>query len=174
MGRISTPIMNKSGYTMYWNSMWDDKINYNRALKEDIFLKEFVYLLFEGGSSFMFFLNLKNFTNDFKYLNKKYLFHVKKIFKKNDIGNEIGYKYVVKRNKKFRPYISKVWVLRYQNWVIVYFYVYSFNLSTFYIKNIKLKNMKKYFSLVNNYYHNTIKIRYNYLFYKNSFFFKNF
>lgn len=169
MGRISTPIMNKTGYTMYWNSVWDDKLNYTRSLKEDILLKEFIYLFFEGGSNFFFHIELKNLTHKFKLLKKKYFFHTKKVIKKNDIGAEISYKYVIKKKKNFRPYLSKVWLIRYHGWIIIYFYSYSFNLSIFY-KKLTNKNFlyKKYSNILNTYYDSLIKIKYNYDFYKNS------
>lgn len=169
MGRISVPIMNKTGYTMYWNSMWDDKINYNRSLKEDIFLKEFVYLFFEGGSNFMIYLNLKNFQEKLEIFKKKYFFHTKKLIKKNDIGTEISFKLVIKRKKKFRPYLSKIWLIRYQNWVIIYFYAYSFNLSSFYKKSLDLKKKySKYANILSIYYDVLLKLRYNYNLYKKS------
>ena len=175
MGRVSVPILNKSGYSMYWNSMWDDKLNYSRSLKEDIFLKEFVYLFFEGGSNFMIFLNLKDFSKKLEYFKKKYFFKTKKIIKKNDIGTEISYKLVIKKKNKFRPYLSKVWLIRYQGWIIIYFYAYSFNLSSFYKKSINYKkNYKKYSNIISIYYNNLIKIRYNFNLYKNVLDFKSF
>ena len=169
MGRVSVPIMNKSGYSMYWNSVWDDKINYSRSLKEDIFLKEFIYLFFEGGSNFMIFLNLKEFGKKLEYYKKKYFFQTKKIIKKNDVGAEISYKLVIKKKKKFRPYLSKIWLIRYHGWIVIYFYAYSFNLSSFYKRSIIYnKNFKKYSSILSVYYSNLIKLRYNFNYYKNN------
>ena len=163
MGRVSMPIMNKTGYSMYWNSMWDDKLNYSRSLKDDIFIKEFIYLFFQGNNTFMFFLDLKNYENKFNFLKKKYNFQVKKVPKKNAIGAEIGKKYAVKKKAKFRPYLSKVWVLKYQTWLVIYFYSYTFNLSIFYKKKSKKsKKYRKYFNLILHYYVNVIKISNNY------------
>ena len=175
MGRVSVPIMNKTGYSMYWNSAWDDKINYTRSLKEDIFLKEFIYLFFEGNSNFMIYLNLKNYQNKFGFYKKKYFFHTKKIIKKNDIGMEVRYKFTVKKKKHFKPYLSKIWLVRYQGWIIIYFYAYSHNLSVFYKnKNNVKKVYKKYTNIISNYYDSLIKLKYNYNFYKNLYDLKSF
>ena len=66
MAQISIPMSNKVGYSMFWNSMWDNKINYTRSLKEDIYLNRFVNLVFEDNIS----------ANTLKFFNKKYLnFH---------------------------------------------------------------------------------------------------
>lgn len=165
MGRVSMPIMNKTGYSMYWNSMWDDKINYSRSLKDGIFIKEFMYLLFEGGYSSFFFLNLKDYEYDQKFLNlkKKYSFQTKKVFKKNDIGSILRYKLIKKKKNKFRPYLSKIWIMRYQTWVVVYFYVYSFNLSIFFKRfSKKHKYSITYTHILSKYYHNSLKIKFNY------------
>jgi hypothetical protein len=77
-------------------------------LKEDIFLKIFFYTFFEGGSSFMVFLNLKDFEDKFSFLKKVYNFQIKKIIKKNDFEGTQKSKYIVKKRKKFRPYLSKI------------------------------------------------------------------
>lgn len=167
MGRVSMPIMNKTGYSMYWNCMWDDKLNYSRSLKEDIFIKNFIYIFFEGGSNSMFFIDLKFFFKMSKYLVKNYNFQIKKYIQKNELGLNTKYKYYVEKKKNFRPYLSKIWILKYQSWIIIYFYSYSFNLSVFYKKKSKKsKNLKKYFNIILHFYKNTIKTFSNYYFLK--------
>lgn len=161
MGRVSVPIMNKSGYSMYWNSIWDDKLNYTRSLKDGIFLKEFMYLFFEGGSYSTLFFNLSLFQKKFEYLNKKYFFHTIKFIKKNNFKYKSGY--LIKRKKGFKPYLSKIWILKYQTWIIIYFYSYSFNLSIFFKKVINYKkNFKKYSNILTKYSNSVFKIKYNY------------
>lgn len=160
------PIMNKTGYSMYWNSMWDDKLNYSRSLRDNIFINNFIYLLFEGGYSSFFFLNLKDYENDsvFLKLKKKYSFHTKKIFKKNDVGSIINYKLIKKKKKKFRPFLSKIWILKYQTWVIIYFYIYSFNLSKFFKKlNNKHKYNISYANIMTRYYQSSLRIKFDYI-----------
>ena len=59
MGQISIPASNKSGYSMFWNSMWDSKHNYNVFLKQDIFIKSSLILFFSDYSSDKLFFFLK-------------------------------------------------------------------------------------------------------------------
>lgn len=170
MGRVSMPIMNKTGYSMYWNSMWDDKLNYSRSLKEDMFFKNFIYLFFEGGDNFMFFVDLRINNDKLNFLKKKYNFQIQKAPRKNEIGAKIGHKYVVRKNNKFNPFLSKIWLMKYQTWIVIYFYSYSFNLSVFFKKKSKKsKKLKKYSNIITNYYNNLIKISFNYNLYKNNF-----
>lgn len=175
MGRVSVPIMNKTGYSMYWNSMWEDRLNYARSLKDDIFLKEFIYLFFEGGSYSTFSVNLDNYRNNLDFLKKKYFFHTKKIFKKGRLGFKSTNKIVINRKKSFNPYLSKIWILKYQTWIIIYFFAYSFNLSIFYTKKYnRIKKYSKYSNILFKYYNSIFKIKYNYNLFKKSCNFVNF
>lgn len=175
MGRVSVPIMNKTGYSMYWDSIWDDKINYSRSLKDGIFLKEFIRLFFEGGSYSMFFFNLSKFKKNFKYLKRRYFFHIKKIPKKNDFGNIVRYQHVIDRNERPKTYLSKIWILKYQSWIIIYFYAYTFKLSVFFRKKINFKKKYyKYTNIISKYYNSLFKIKYNYEYYKKFYNLKNF
>lgn len=170
MGRVSMPMINKSGYSMYWNSMWDDKLNYSRSLKEDLFIKIFMRIFFEGGAKTANIVDLKNFEKKFKYFKKNYNFQVKKIIRKNEIGETTGFRYAVKNKNKFRPFLTKIWVLRYQTWVVIYFYSYIFSLSIFFKKKRRNNTAyKKYSNLILNYYKNVNRIKYNYFLYKKSF-----
>ena len=67
MAQISIPMSNKVGYSMFWNSMWDSKINYAKSLKEDIYLNKFVPMIFNDSISTKI---LK--TINFNQLKKKY------------------------------------------------------------------------------------------------------
>jgi len=158
------PIMNKTGYSMYWNSMWDDKLNYTRSFKEDVFIKIFFNLFIEGGYTFLFRYKIKNVAEHFNFLKKKYNLH---IIKKNKEENKFNY--IVDYSKNSEPYISKVWLLKYQTWVIFYFFIYSFNSGIFSKKKkIKFKKSnKRYLNILVSYYLNLIKLDYNYNLYSN-------
>ena len=119
MGQISIPATNKSGYSMFWNSMWDDKINFARSLKEDIYLKQFVPLIFNDGISTKILKTVNYNKLDLEKISKQYKLHTKiKNLNKNDF-----YKYILDWNR-LNFFNSKVWVLKYQKWVIIYFFMY--------------------------------------------------
>lgn len=112
MGQISIPILNKTGYSMFWSSMWDQKILYNRHLKEDILLENFFNCLFNDSFS----VNLINF-------NQKSLKNYKKYNYDLDLNSFVLYKSILNKNKvNYIP--SKLWILRYQKWVIFYQFIF--------------------------------------------------
>ena len=159
------PIMNKSGYSMYWNSMWDDKLNYTRSFKDDVFIKFFFYLFIEGGYSFLMRYKIKNIDDHFNYLKIKYYFQ---IFKKKKDENK--YMYLTDESNSSKIYLSKIWVLKYQTWIIFYFFTYSFKSGVFFKKKkyAKLgKSNNNYLNLMNSYYKNLIKVNYDYDLYNN-------
>ena len=159
------PIMNKTGYSMYWNSMWDDKLNYTRSFKEDVFIKFFFYLFIEGGYTFLFRYKINNVDDHLTFLKNKYNLHILK--KKKEENN---FNLITNYSNFSELYTSKIWLLRYQNWVIFYFFIYSFNSGIFYKKKKKKiikfrKSNKKYFNILISYYLNFLKLDYSFKFF---------
>lgn len=156
------PIMNKTGYSMYWNSMWDDKLNYTRSFKEDVFIKFFFYLFIEGGYTFLFRYKIKDINDHLNFLKSKYNLHILKKKKEED-----NFNLVVDYSNFSESYTSKIWLLKYQGWVIFYFFIYSFNSGIFYKKKkYKFKKSnKKYLNILISYYYNLVKLDYNFNYY---------
>lgn len=158
MGQISIPASNKSGYSMFWNSMWDSKHNYNIFLKQDIFIKSSLILFFSDYSSDKLFFFLKyNSRNKFK----KYVLNNVKNKKKINFNSYYNFLRNTNNNDVF---FSKLWLLRYQSWVILNISVFSFfdedvfnkkleinfdNWFFHYYKNLLILNNKK---IINNKY----------------------
>jgi len=169
MAQISIPMSNKVGYSMFWNSMWDDKINFARSLKEDIYLKKFVPLIFEDSISTKI-LKTVNFNKlDLDKISRNYKLHVKiRGLNRNDF-----YKYILDLNK-LTFFNSKVWILKYQKWVIIYFFMYlpTFNdLKNKFKKNLdfnyncSLNNTNKLYSF---YKIINVKLKYSYKFFNSN------
>lgn len=158
MVQKNMPYINKSGYSMFWNSMWDDNINYSKNLQKDFFLKSFINFFF---SDFIY----NQFINNYKKNN----FNVNNFLVNHNFN-------ILNKNIKFiKSYmnlfcesyfvLSKIWLFKYQNWVVLYFYVFSKN-NTFFKKNSKIIRYKKsyLYNYLNNYYLNIFKfnkINYN-------------
>lgn len=62
MGQISYPVLNRFGYSMYWNDMWDSLHSYNRFLLKSLFLNFFFFDFFNFYLSLNFFF----FSNSFE------------------------------------------------------------------------------------------------------------
>lgn len=150
MVQKNTPYINKSGYSMFWNSMWDDKIDFSKNLQKDFFLKSFINFFF---SDFIFNQFLNNFKkneldNNF---NKNYNFNIlnfKNFFLKSFINSFCDSYFI----------LSKIWFFRYQNWIILYFYLFSKS-NPIFKKNNKVYKIKKnyLYNYLNNYYLNIFK-----------------
>ena len=96
---------------MYWNSMWDNKIIFNRFLKEDEYLNKFFNLIFVDNISSNIF-KIKEFKN-IDSISNQYIYKDKNSFKKylHSINN-------------INCFLSKIWILRYQHWLIVYNFLF--------------------------------------------------
>jgi len=162
MAQISIPMSNKVGYSMYWNSMWDNKINYTKNLKEDIYLKKIIPFFFNDKIS----INLLKFKNyKYKYIDiDRYYMHYNfdKINK-----NFINFLY---KNNDIEMYPSKLWIVRYQKWVILFYFLYIPNFKKLNKFNIKVSdfNMSYFFNYYSFYSKANIKLSYSYDFFKNS------
>lgn len=161
MGQISIPMSNKVGYSMYWNSMWDNKINYSRSLKEDIFLNKFILLVFEDciSSKVLKYFN-KNYSESILY---KYNFHLK-------MSNKLEFNKYLMKNNKIVFYSSKLWILKYQKWIILYFYIYIPFFNRLKIKaNLTSKGIhssKDIYNLYNLHLKADFKLNFSYKFYR--------
>lgn len=111
---------------MYWNNMWDDKLNFSKKLKEDILINMFLFLIFTGcvyyantfyaSKNFYFFqtffvktkLNLNAYYNDCILIDQK---------------NNIKFLKITKLKYKVH-YIGKIWILRFQSWLLIVFHLY--------------------------------------------------
>lgn len=165
MGQSSISILNKVGYSMYWNSMWDNKIMYNRYLKEDIFLDKYFNLIFNDNVSLNVF-NLKkiNIIKNDHFLNQ------------NINDTKTLNKYLLSLNNTIH-FSSKIWVLKYQKWLILYNFVFLSKNNKQFIRNI-LSNTNDYksnFFYIYKYYLKINKnLANNFSFYKHKISFNSF
>ena len=113
MGQTSIARLNKTGYSMFWNAMWDNKVNYSRFLKEDLYINDFFNLIFNDNMS----LNIFNFKKINFKSNHNYV-----IFQ-NINNHQSLFKYISSLNK-ISYFSSKLWILRYQKWVIFFYFLY--------------------------------------------------
>lgn len=140
MGQPSSPLINKLGTNLYWNTMWNDKINYTKKLKEDIFINMFFFLIFKKISihsnllKMNYFQKLLKNSSKFHEISSKFYFYK---FLKNKTS-------FFKKNKA--SYMGKLWILRFNTWLILstYYYVPQLMLKSkiFQKKNLDLNNKK--------------------------------
>lgn len=161
MGQNASPIISKLGLTMFWNNMWDDKLNFSKKLKEDILINMFLFLIFTGS---VYYSNFFFSKSNLYFMNIFYLPHKleKSTYYNNFIQiNNLGKIQFSKPFKlKFKMhYIGKIWILRLQGWLIIIFHLYvpqvikttfsteidSSNFFKKYKKSFIFKNLEKSF-----------------------------
>ena len=144
MAQKSIHILNKNGFSMFWGSMWDDKINYSKSLKKQIFLQNFFTYLIEDFNSINVFKRYNFFLKNYQQPNKtKKNYFFKNNFKKLSYENYF--------------YNSKIWILKYQNWFVIFFFIYEFKK-----KKITKKNSLFFTSNLNNFFKNISKLNINF------------
>ena len=104
MGLTSLSQLNRSGVYDYWENQWEGGYTYKNFLYTTFLLRD----LFHEVFNFFFF---------------KFLF--------KQTQTSLGYSKLYFRGVKTIPtiYFSKLWVIRYQNWLILLIYSYNLNLS---------------------------------------------
>ena len=128
MGQPSLPILNKVGHSMYWNSCWDDQINFKTFFLLEVFLKKFFLFFFEDKIISIFF---KKFFSKTTYL-----------IKLNQFSDE-------QRTTRVPVYTTSMWLLKFQNWCIISLYLYIpkvFFSNVFVFKGLNL-NLSLSFSI---------------------------
>lgn len=100
---------------------------------------------------FIFFIK-KRYLSDSEIIQRDIL-----NFANTDYKSLLGF--YCKRNKKVDLFFSKVWVLKYQGWVIIYFFYYStvFNKFLKFTKTYGVFTFQ-YNSIFYNYYTNLLKL----------------
>lgn len=143
MGQVSLPMLNRTSFFTFWDSVWDDFFNYKRSVREDIFVKKLIYFLLIDQilfSSYFISLNFFFFLKKFPFLNIlkfKHYNDLTKFFKKQSI-------------KTIPVYFSKLWVIRYQNWVLFSIYIYKPLIRSFTVKEFYSLNKFFFFKYINN------------------------
>jgi hypothetical protein len=133
MGQISIPASNKSGYSMFWNSMWDSKHNYNVFLKQDIFIKSSLILFFSDYSSDKLFFFLKPGSR-----NKFKKYRINNVKNKKKFNFNLYYKFIRSVGNNNDIFFSKLWLLRYQSWVILNISIFLFFKEELFKKKLEI------------------------------------
>jgi len=115
MGQINLPVLNRTGYSTFWDSNWDNYYNYQKEFNKNIFLKNLLILILDDRILYSSFFNSKK-LNNFIY-NKSLKF-----------SNYFDNRTIIFGNfsKKNLPFFhSKIWYIKYQNWLLISLFIYN-------------------------------------------------
>jgi len=127
MGLKSLSKMNRLGVYDFWENSWESKILY----------KNYFFQIYTLQTLFSEIFNLFFF---------KYLFFLR--------FSKLGFKSYLKLELKAKLilYFSRLWVLKYQNWLVLVFYYYNLN---FYLKKKeKVQQITPKYQSIFKLYHN--------------------
>lgn len=151
MGQINLPLLNKAGHSVFWDSCFEDKLNYRRYLHVSLFSKKVVRLFFRDKISRTFtFLKKKKLNLFLKEFEPQLTKTRRELKMDNFIKSSLNFNL---KNKFFRTiknipsYVTKLFFIKYNNWIIVTFRIYVPLSKVF--KKKKIVNKYKVFKKVN-------------------------
>ena len=151
MGQINLPILNRTGYCNYWDSVWDNYYNFKKGFNKDIFLKNILILILDDRILYSSFFNSDKL---YKYVFNKNLKVINYTKEHTNVFNTL--------KKKNLPFFhSKIWYIKYQNWLLVSLFIYNvINKTSNYIIETNKTSTREYSKYYNFLYYlniNTIK-----------------
>lgn len=140
MGQASIPVVNRTGYSMYWLSSWDDLHSYSRYFNEDVFVRGFFDDMFHRKiSTNLIFFKQKERVQRYSDFLKRYQIYLR---------HSTNFKQVprfLKRFYKIPYYWSKIRIIRFQKWLIIYFSIFSTNRL---IVNVNVRRSKTFGNII--------------------------
>ncbi len=120
MGNMSNPSINRWGINTFWYSFWYSDNRYSENLKQDsLFIKLLnLYLYYGINTSLNFFANIYWYSNQFKLL-QLMPYSRQLTFKNPLLQTQSSYSL---RQKTESIYPMKLWLLKYNNWLIINLY----------------------------------------------------
>ena len=126
---MSNPSINRWGLNLFWYNFWFNDKSTSLITQQSLFINKFIYIYVKFG-----LLHKKNiFINKYWYKNNN--FNYKNIIEEFSLKyfRIIEYKSkIFNQNKKYKirnhlknTYFSRLWVLRFQNWLILNLYTYK-------------------------------------------------
>jgi len=127
MGNMSNPSINRWGLNLFWYKYWYNDKNYHLSVQHDNVMSRLLYTFLNFGMTFpvnifthKYWVKQNNKINYFNNHNTKY-YRIMNF--KNFITQEISH-----YNERIRIehiYQSKIWILKFQHWVILNFYCFN-------------------------------------------------
>jgi hypothetical protein len=166
MGNMSNPSINRWGLNLFWYNYWFTDKNNSLTIHQDNLITKLILIYMHYGllytkniflNKYWYNMSLKNLQNNQDSYNLKYF---RLIEYKNRVLNEN--KLYKIRNKIKNIYFSKIWILRYQKWLIINFYCFQPLSNKLNKKSFKKKSFDFY---INKNFQNVQFLNYRYKFF---------
>ncbi len=128
IGNLSNPSINRWGLNLFWYNFWYTDKTRQAYIHQDYLINKLVYTYVYYG----LILNKSIFNNTYWYApttlvkefrTKQFLLYFRTMEFKSHLLNEVSF--FRNRTKRKHLYTSKIWILRYQKWLIINFYSFQ-------------------------------------------------
>lgn len=125
---MSHPSINRWGTNLFWYNFWYTDKKLALSIHNDMLLNNLIFTYLNYGLFYKKNIFLNNYwhkleNTDLKELNTHQLKYFQIMEHKNKITDEIT-KFTT-RIKKKHIYFSKLWILKYQNWILINLYSFQ-------------------------------------------------
>ena len=127
MGNMSNPSINRWGLNLFWYKHWFTDKNYHLSVQHDLAINKLVYTFLNFGILFPVNIFLNKYwlskSKNINYYNEHNTKYYRVMSFKNLITLETSY--YNQRIKIENVYQSKIWILKFQHWVMINFYCFN-------------------------------------------------
>lgn len=127
MGNMSNPLINRWGLNLFWYRFWFNDKNYHFTLHQDTLINKLVYIYLNYGVLFPINIFINKYWFKDNQTKISWNTHNSKYYRimgfKNLISKEMNY--YKERTKLTGIYQSKIWILKYQHWIVINFYCFT-------------------------------------------------
>jgi hypothetical protein len=124
---MSNPTINRWGLNLFWYHFWYYDKNYYLSIQHDFILIKLLHIFLNFGLIFPVNIFISKYWfkkfNLIDYFNNHHLKYFRLVNFKNFISNEME-KYN-ERVELSNIYQSKIWILKFQHWIILNFYCFN-------------------------------------------------
>lgn len=144
MGNANNPVITRLGINQFWYKHWLSEKNYQNNIKQDINIENIIvdFMNFGIRHNKNFFINNYRFpikSSKYEYYNIHKYF--RRVFYSNS-SLEIEHSYLLRfKTAEFFP--LKIWIFKFNNWVIISYKWFKPDKTSKYLKNVlKSDNLK--------------------------------
>lgn len=157
---MSNPSINRWGVNLFWYRVWYVDKGYDLNIHQDSIFSELINLFLFYGLLHPHNIFCHSFwyrNRYFKVRNYRFEHSVKyyRVMNFKNLAMNIDSDYVI-RNKTRNVYATKLWIFKFQHWVIIGFYCFQPIIK----RSGKNKNTKRYIKEANSYTFSNIKTSY--------------
>jgi len=129
IGNIGNPTINRWGFNQFWRHLWYTDKNFYQKLQQDKIFNNLIYFYLHYGAlshTNIFVTKRWSLSSYYNVIKKRPLIDSKYFrivyFKNEMLETPASYRLRIRLKN---THITKIWIFRYQNWLIINFYAFQ-------------------------------------------------